>query len=66
MAINNPIFSKYTKFLSSNSAFLADPKPHAVVDPPNVEFPPEWLIDPWMKVSCVELAHQLGYPHARE
>jgi hypothetical protein len=41
--------------------FLNDPRPRPTVIPPTLGFPSDWLVDPWMQMSCMELAHRLGY-----
>jgi len=44
-----------------DSGFLRDPVMHTTPLPDSLDLPPEWLVDPWLLVAAMDLAHQLGY-----
>jgi len=43
--------------------FLKEPAPHPALDPPTLDVPPEWIVDPWLHVAVIEFAATIGYRH---
>jgi hypothetical protein len=44
-----------------DAGFLAEPHRRQAECPPSLELPPEWIVDPWLALSALELARRLGY-----
>jgi len=44
-----------------DSGFLRDPVMHSTRLPDSLDIPSEWLVDPWLLVATIDLAHRLGY-----
>jgi hypothetical protein len=49
----------------ADSGFLHAPKLHPAEEPPLVDLPAGWGVDPWLHLSVIELAHRLGYRSRR-
>jgi hypothetical protein len=45
----------------ADSGFLRAPKLLPVEEPDSLDLPGEWRIDPWLRLSAMELAHRFGY-----
>jgi hypothetical protein len=70
-AMLQPQLSPYARFGPTQArggndpAFLADPNPRQVVLPDTVTAPADWIVDPWLFVSLVRFADELGYRSPR-